>query len=178
MTPQTVNAYYNPSMNDMNFPAGILQPPLFDPKIDAAPGYGNTGGTIGHELTHGFDDEGRQYDAKGNLKDWWTKEDAAEFTRRAACISDQFSGYIAVDDVHVNGKLTIGEDVADLGGLILAYRAWKGVHRRASGSCPSTGSPRTSASSWGTRSGPAPTSGPRRCGSWRAPTRTRLRATG
>jgi endothelin-converting enzyme/putative endopeptidase len=125
MTPQSVNAYYNPSMNGMNFPAGILQPPLFDPKIDAAPGYGNTGGTIGHELTHGFDDEGRQYDAKGNLKDWWTKGDAAEFTRRTACISDQFSGYIAVDDVHVNGKLTIGEDVADLGGLILAYRAWK-----------------------------------------------------
>ncbi|MGZ5957749.1 MAG: M13 family metallopeptidase [Myxococcaceae bacterium] len=125
MTPQSVNAYYNPSMNGMNFPAGILQPPLFDPKIDAAPGYGNTGGTIGHELTHGFDDEGRQYDAKGNLKDWWTKEDAAEFSRRTACISDQFSGYIAVDDVHVNGKLTIGEDVADLGGLILAYRAWK-----------------------------------------------------
>src|SRR6185295_566854 len=110
ITPQTVNAYYNPTMNDMNFPAAVLLPPLYDPKMDAAPGYGNTGGTIGHELTHGFDDEGRQYDAKGNLKDWWTKEDAAEFARRAACVSDQYSTYIAVDDVHVNGKLTLGED--------------------------------------------------------------------
>jgi endothelin-converting enzyme/putative endopeptidase len=127
ITPQTVNAYYNPPMNDMNFPAAVLLPPLYDPKMDAAPGYGNTGGTIGHELTHGFDDEGRQYDAKGNLKDWWTKEDAAEFARRAACVSDQYSTYIAVDDVHVNGKLTLGEDVADLGGLILAYRAWRGA---------------------------------------------------
>jgi putative endopeptidase len=127
MTPQTVNAYYNPTMNDMNFPAAVLLPPLYDPKMDAAPGYGNTGGTIGHELTHGFDDEGRQYDAKGNLRDWWTKEDAAEFARRAACVSDQYSSYIAVDDVHVNGKLTLGEDVADLGGLILAYRAWRGA---------------------------------------------------
>ena len=127
MTPQTVNAYYNPTMNDMNFPAAVLLPPLYDPKMDAAPGYGNTGGTIGHELTHGFDDEGRQYDAKGNLKDWWTKEDAVEFARRAHCVSDQYSSYIAVDDVHVNGKLTLGEDVADLGGLILAYRAWRGA---------------------------------------------------
>jgi len=127
ITPQTVNAYYNPTMNDMNFPAAVLLPPLYDPKMDAAPGYGNTGGTIGHELTHGFDDEGRQYDAKGNLKDWWTKEDAAEFARRAACVSDQYSTYIAVDDVHVNGKLTLGEDVADLGGIILAYRAWRGA---------------------------------------------------
>jgi len=125
MTPQQVNAYYNPNMNDINFAAGVLQPPLYDGKIDAAPGYGNTGGTIGHELTHGFDDEGRQYDAKGNLRDWWTKEDATEFSRRASCISDQYSKYIAVDDVHVNGKLTLGEDVADLGGLILAWRAWK-----------------------------------------------------
>jgi len=125
MTPQTVNAYYSPTMNDMNFPAGVLQPPLYDPKMDAAPGYGNTGGTIAHELTHGFDDEGRQYDARGNLKDWWTKQDAAEFARRTSCISDQYSSYVAVDDVHVNGKLTLGEDVADLGGLLLAYRAWK-----------------------------------------------------
>ena len=125
MTPQTVNAYYSPSMNDMNFPAGILQPPLYDPKMDDAPGYGNTGMTIGHELTHGFDDEGRQYDAKGNLKDWGTPKDVAAFNRRAACISDQYSGYLAVDDIQVNGKLTLGEDVADLGGLVLAYRAWR-----------------------------------------------------
>ncbi|HEY1332811.1 MAG TPA: M13 family metallopeptidase, partial [Myxococcaceae bacterium] len=122
MTPQTVNAYYSPSMNEMNFPAGILQPPLYDPKMDDAPGYGNTGMTIGHELTHGFDDEGRQYDAKGNLSDWWTPKDVAEFNHRAACISEQYSSYVAVDDIHVNGKLTLGEDVADLGGLILAYR--------------------------------------------------------
>jgi endothelin-converting enzyme/putative endopeptidase len=125
MTPQTVNAYYDPNMNDINFSAAILQPPLYDAKVDAAPNYGNTGATIGHELTHGFDDEGRQFDAKGNLRDWWTKEDGAEFSRRASCISDQYSKYIAVDDIHVNGKLTLGEDVADLGGLILAYRAWK-----------------------------------------------------
>jgi endothelin-converting enzyme/putative endopeptidase len=125
MTPPTVDAYYNPQTNDMNFPAGVLQPPLFDPKMDDAPNYGNTGGTIGHELTHGFDDEGRQFDAKGNLKDWWTKKDADEFVKRAACIADQYSQYTVVGDVKINGKLTLGEDVADLGGLILAYDAWK-----------------------------------------------------
>jgi predicted metalloendopeptidase len=97
----------------MNFPAGVLQAPLFDLKMDDAPNYGNTGGTIGHELTHGFDDEGRQFDAKGNLKDWWTKKDADEFVKRATCISDQYSQYTVVDDVKINGKLTLGEDVAD-----------------------------------------------------------------
>ncbi|MGA8432794.1 MAG: M13 family metallopeptidase [Candidatus Sulfotelmatobacter sp.] len=125
MTPPTVNAYYDPQMNDINFPAGILQPPLFDPTSDAAPNYGNTGGTIGHELTHGFDDEGRQFDAQGNLRDWWTDEDGKEFTKRVACISDQYSSYTVIDDVKINGKLTLGEDVADVGGLILAYMAWK-----------------------------------------------------
>jgi endothelin-converting enzyme/putative endopeptidase len=125
MTPPTVNAYYNPQTNDINFPAGVLQPPLFDLKMDAAPNFGNTGGTIGHELTHGFDDEGRQFDAKGNLKDWWTKKDGDEFVKRAACISEQYSQYTVVDDIKINGKLTLGEDVADLGGLILAYNAWK-----------------------------------------------------
>jgi endothelin-converting enzyme/putative endopeptidase len=125
MTPPTVNAYYDPQMNDINFPAGVLQPPLFDPKMDDAPNYGNTGGTIGHELTHGFDDEGRQFDAKGNLKDWWTKKDAEEFEKRAACISNQYSQYTVVDDIKINGKLTLGEDTADLGGEILAYMAWK-----------------------------------------------------
>jgi putative endopeptidase len=125
MTPPTVNAYYNPQMNDINFPAGILQPPLFDPTSDAAPNYGNTGGTIGHELTHGFDDEGRQFDAHGNLREWWTDDDGKEFVKRAACISDQYSTYTVIDDIKVNGKLTLGEDVADLGGLILAYMAWK-----------------------------------------------------
>jgi putative endopeptidase len=125
MTPPTVNAYYDPQMNDINFPAGVLQPPLFDPKLDDAPNYGDTGATIGHELTHGFDDEGRQFDAQGNLKDWWTKKDAAEFEERAKCVSDQYSGYTVVDDVKGNGKLTLGEDVADLGGTFLAYLAWK-----------------------------------------------------
>ncbi len=125
MTPPSVNAYYNAQMNDINFAAGILQPPLFDPKMDDAPNYGNTGGTIGHELTHGFDDEGRKYDAKGNLKDWWTEEDAARYEERAACVADQYSQYTIVDDVKINGKLTNGEDIADLGGLMLAWMAWK-----------------------------------------------------
>ena len=125
MTPPTVNAYYNPPMNDINFPAGVLQPPLYDAKLDDAPNYGDTGGTIGHELTHGFDDEGRKYDAKGNLRDWWTPEDAKKFTERTQCIEDQYAKYVVVDDVHINSKLTLGEDVADLGGEILAYIAWK-----------------------------------------------------
>ena len=125
MTPPTVNAYYDPQKNDINFPAGILQPPFFDPRSDDAPNYGDTGATIGHELTHGFDDEGRQFDAQGNLRDWWTAEDARQFTERAACISDQYSQYVIVDDIRINGKLTLGEDVADLGGTILAYMAWK-----------------------------------------------------
>jgi len=125
MTAPTVNAYYNPSMNDMNFPAGVLLPPLFDPKLDDAPNYGNTGGTIGHELTHGFDDEGRQFDAAGNLKDWWQPEDAAKFKERAQCVVDQFAQYRVVDDIKINSRLTLGEDVADLGGTILAWEAWK-----------------------------------------------------
>ena len=125
MTPPTVNAYYDPQMDDINFPAGVLQPPLFDPKMDDAPNYGNTGATIGHELTHGFDDEGRQFDAKGNLKDWWTKKDADEFTERAGCIANQYSQYTIVDDIKINGRLTLGEDTADLGGTLLAYIAWK-----------------------------------------------------
>jgi endothelin-converting enzyme/putative endopeptidase len=122
----TVDAYYNPQMNDINFPAGVLQPPLFDAKMDDAPNYGNTGGTIGHELTHGFDDEGSQFDAHGNLKDWWTKEDREKFDARTKCVDDQYSAYVAVEDVHVNGKLTLGENVADIGGEILAYMAWQG----------------------------------------------------
>jgi endothelin-converting enzyme/putative endopeptidase len=125
MTPPTVNAYYNPQMNDINFPAGVLQPPAFDPESDRAPNYGNTGGTVGHELTHGFDDEGRQFDAQGNLRDWWTAEDAKEFEKRASCVSDQYSKYVIIDDIRINGKLTLGEDVADLGGLLLAYMSWR-----------------------------------------------------
>jgi endothelin-converting enzyme/putative endopeptidase len=125
MTPPTVNAYYNAQMNDMNFPAGVLLPPLYDPKMDAGPNYGNTGSTIGHELTHGFDDEGRQFDAQGNLRDWWTSDDAREFEKRASCVSDQYAAYTIVDDLKINSKLTLGEDVADLGGTVLAYVAWK-----------------------------------------------------
>ena len=125
MTPPTVNAYYNAQMIDINFPAGVLQPPLYDPKEDDAPNYGNTGGTIGHELTHGFDDQGRQFDAQGNLKDWWTPEDAKGFEDRINCQRDQYAKYVIVDDIHINSKLTSGEDVADLGGTLLAYLAWK-----------------------------------------------------
>jgi endothelin-converting enzyme/putative endopeptidase len=124
ISPATVDAYYNPQMNDINFPAGVLQPPLYDAKMDDAPNYGDTGGTIGHELTHGFDDEGSQFDAKGNLKNWWKEDDRKKFDARTKCVSDQYSTYVVVDDVHINGELTKGEDVADLGGEILAYLAW------------------------------------------------------
>jgi putative endopeptidase len=125
MTPATVNAYYNASMNDINFPAGVLMPPLYDPKMDDAPNYGDTGSTIGHELVHGFDDEGRHYDGDGNLRDWWTTEDAAAFEKRAQCIRDQYAGYRVIDDIFINADLTSGEDIADLGGLVLAWHAWK-----------------------------------------------------
>ncbi|CAN5757812.1 M13 family metallopeptidase [soil metagenome] len=125
MTPPTVNAYFNPQMNDINFPAGVLQPPLYDVKLDDAPNYGNTGATIGHELTHAFDDEGRQFDADGNLKDWWTPADAKGFEDRINCVRDQYANYVIVDDIHINSKLTSGEDVADIGGTLLAYIAWQ-----------------------------------------------------
>jgi endothelin-converting enzyme/putative endopeptidase len=124
MSPPTVNAYYDPQMNDVNFPAGILQPPYFDATQDDAVNYGDAGGVIGHELTHGFDDEGRQFDAQGNFRDWWKKSDAEEFTKRADCVADEYSGFIAVDDLHVNGRLTLGENLADIGGLRLAYLAY------------------------------------------------------
>jgi predicted metalloendopeptidase len=110
-------------MNDINFPAGVLQPPLYDPKMDDAPNYGNTGGTVGHELTHGFDDEGRQYDAVGNLEDWWTEGDAKKFKERAQKVVDQYNGFVAVDTLHVNGELTLGENLADLGGVTISFYA-------------------------------------------------------
>ncbi|MGC1296406.1 MAG: M13 family metallopeptidase, partial [Alloacidobacterium sp.] len=110
MTPPTVNAYYNGQMNDINFPAGILQPPYFDPRQNDAVNYGDAGGVIGHELTHGFDDEGRQFDAAGNLKEWWTPEDEKKFTQRADCVVNEYDGFVAVDNLHVNGKLTLGEN--------------------------------------------------------------------
>lgn len=125
MTPPTVNAYYDAQKNDINFPAGVLQPPLFSALSDAAPNYGDTGGTMGHELTHAFDDEGSQFDATGNLRNWWTDADRKEFEKRAQCVVDQYSGYTIIDDIKINGKLTSGEDLADLGGTLLAYLAWK-----------------------------------------------------
>ena len=124
MTPPTVNAYYNPLQNNINFPAGILQPPFYKAGADPAVNYGAAGSVIGHELTHGFDDEGRQFDAQGNLKDWWTPEDAKAFDDRAQCIVSQYSGFTAVDDVHVNGKLTLGENAADNGGTRIALMAY------------------------------------------------------
>jgi len=120
-----VDAYYDVQNNSINFPAAVLQPPLFDMRIDDAPNYGDTGGTIGHELTHGFDDQGRQFDALGNLRDWWQPQDAREFEQRTQCLADQYARYTVVGDVKINSKLTVGEDVADLGGLILAYMAWQ-----------------------------------------------------
>ena len=123
MTPQTVNAYFNPLQNEIVFPAGILQPPFFDPAADDAVNYGAIGMVIGHEMTHGYDDQGRQYDADGNLKDWWSEQDAKEFEARAARLVEQYNGYEVLPNVHVNGKLTLGENIADLGGLSLAYEA-------------------------------------------------------
>ncbi len=125
MTPPTVNADYDPQRNDINFPAGVLQPPLFSALSDAAPNYGDTGATMGHELTHAFDDEGSQFDAQGNLRNWWTDTDRKEFEQRAQCVVDQYSGYTIIDTIKINGKLTNGEDLADLGGTLLAYLAWK-----------------------------------------------------
>jgi endothelin-converting enzyme/putative endopeptidase len=123
MSQPTVNAYYDPQHNDVNFPAGILQPPFYDNKMDDAVNFGAIGAVIGHELTHGFDDEGRQFDAKGNLRDWWTAEDAKAFEQRADCVANQYSGYSPVEGVNLNGKLTLGENTADNGGLRIAYMA-------------------------------------------------------
>jgi predicted metalloendopeptidase len=123
MSTPTVNAFYSPQNNSINFPAGILQPPFFDPKRDAAINYGAVGAVIGHEMTHGFDDQGRKFDGSGNLRDWWTPQDGAEFEKRAACIANEYSGFTSVDDVKLNGRLTLGENAADNGGLRVAYMA-------------------------------------------------------
>lgn len=125
MTPHTVNAYYNPTRNEIVFPAAILQPPFFNQEADDAINYGAMGAVIGHEVTHGFDDEGRKYDAEGNLKDWWTKSDNDKFKVRAQRIIDQFDAFVPVDTMHVNGSLTTGENIADLGGLTVAFTAFK-----------------------------------------------------
>jgi putative endopeptidase len=123
MTPPTVNAYYDAEMNEIVFPAGILQPPFFDPDADDASNFGGMGAVIGHEMTHGFDDQGRKFDAQGNLRDWWTSEDQKNFNERALCVKTQFESYKVQDDLHENGDLVLGESIADLGGLNIAYRA-------------------------------------------------------
>jgi putative endopeptidase len=124
MSPPTVNAYYSSSMNDINFPAGILQPPFYDPQATDAENYGHIGAIVGHELTHGFDDHGRQFDGNGNLADWWTGDDARKFEEKTDCEVKEYSSFTAVDDAKVNGKLTLGENTADNGGLRLAYIAF------------------------------------------------------
>lgn len=125
MTPPTVNAYYNPAMNEIVFPAGILQPPFYDPEADDAINYGGMGAVIGHEMTHGFDDQGAKFDAEGNLKNWWTPDDLKNFQSRAQCVIDQFDSYVVEGDLHENGKLVVGESIADLGGLTIAYAAFQ-----------------------------------------------------
>jgi putative endopeptidase len=121
--PMTVNANYDPTQNNITFPAGILQPPFYDSRVDDAMNFGAIGAVIGHELTHGFDDEGSQFDADGNLRDWWTASDKKKFDERTGCIRDQYASFVAVDDLKVNGKLTLGENTADNGGLRIAYMA-------------------------------------------------------
>jgi endothelin-converting enzyme/putative endopeptidase len=123
MTPPTVNAYYSSSFNEIVFPAGILQPPFFDKAMDDAVNFGGIGLVIGHELTHGFDDQGRKFDPQGNLHDWWTEQDGKEFEKRASCVADEYSNFVAVDDLKLNGKLTLGENTADNGGARIALAA-------------------------------------------------------
>jgi predicted metalloendopeptidase len=125
MTPVTVNAYYDPTTNEITFPAAILQPPFYDPSADDAANYGTMGSIIGHELTHGFDDQGSQFDADGNMNMWWTENDFKNFKERTAKIVDQFDNYVALDTLKVNGSMTQGENIADLGGLTMAYYAYK-----------------------------------------------------
>src|SRR5262245_13256166 len=123
MTPQTVNAYFNSTQNEIVFPAGILQPPFFDLAMDDAVNYGAIGSVIGHEITHGYDDQGRKFDAEGNLRDWWSAADVAEFARRAEKLMEQYSAYEPLPGAKVNGRLTLGENIADLGGVSIAYEA-------------------------------------------------------
>ena len=162
MTPPTVNAYYNPLENNINFPAGILQPPFFNKAADDAVNFGAAGAVVGHELTHGFDDQGRRFDAQGNLRDWWTPDDGKEFEERATCVANQYGGYTAVADVKLNGKLTLGENVADNGGLRLALDGADGDAEDEAPRRRPTGSRRSSASS----------SAGRRCGARTAATRS------
>jgi endothelin-converting enzyme len=125
MTPQTVNAYYSPTTNEITFPAAILRWPFFDMSADPAVNYGGIGSVIGHEISHGFDDSGRQYDGDGNLRDWWTADDGAKFKQRAGQLVKQFAGYAVLDGRHLNGELTLGENIGDLSGMAVAYKAYK-----------------------------------------------------
>jgi len=125
MTPPTVNAYYRSTMNEIVFPAGILQPPFYDPKADDAVNYGGMGAVIGHEISHGFDDQGSKFDAKGNKRDWWTPEDRKKFDEHTSCVEKQFDGYEVEPGLHQNGKLVLGESIADLGGLAISYAAYE-----------------------------------------------------
>jgi len=129
-SPATVDAYYNASMNDINFPAGILQPPFFSPEATDAENYGHVGGIVGHELTHGFDDEGRKFDGNGNLSDWWTAEDAKKYMAMTDCEVKEYGGFTAIDDLKINGNLTLGENTADNGGLRLALIAFQSDAKR------------------------------------------------
>ena len=131
MTPQTVNAYYNPTTNEICFPAAILQPPFFDMNADDAMNYGAIGVVIGHEMTHGFDDQGRQYDKDGNLKEWWTEEDAEKFKERAQVMVNFFDSIEVAPGVHANGQLTLGENIADHGGLQVSFQAFKNATANA-----------------------------------------------
>ena len=133
MPAHIVNAYYHPTLNEIVFPAGILQPPLFDAEADDAVNFGGIGMVIAHEITHGFDDQGRRFDADGALRDWWTPEDAERFTALADRLVAQFDAYTVLDDVHVNGRLTLGENIADLGGLALAAARPRAGRRRRAG---------------------------------------------
>jgi predicted metalloendopeptidase len=125
MTPPTVNAYYNPTFNEIVFPAGILQPPFYDPNADEAVNYGGMGAVIGHEISHGFDDQGAKFDGQGNLRNWWTPADEKNFNERGDCVVKQFDGYEVEPGLHQNGKLVLGESIGDLGGLAIAYAAYE-----------------------------------------------------
>ena len=174
MTPPTVNAYYNPSLNEIVFPAGILQPPFYDPNVDDAINYGGIGAVIGHEMTHGFDDSGAKFDGAGNRTNWWTDADLKNFNARTQCVIDQFDGFEVQPGINQKGKLVVGESIADLGGLTVAYAAlcrnrWPANRGRRA----STASRRSSGSfSAGRKSGPRP-SGRRTSACWSTPIRTR-----
>ena len=178
MTPPTVNAYYNPLENNINFPAGILQPPFFNKAADDAVNFGAVGAVVGHELTHGFDDQGRRFDAQGNMRDWWTPADGKAFEERAACVDKQYGGYTAIGDVKLNGKLTLGENVADNGGAAARVDGADGADEDEAARAPPTASRRSSASSSAGRRCGARTRARRSRGCTRRPTRIRPASTG